>query len=502
MPTSFITCSSCHRGRVLKIISIEESSTEEILNEIYSSIGKHPCSKRKQTSKETQDAFNKSFPEGLKKAKYLSESNTSIVSSTSSAPASNVTTQDQNYSPLQPNTYFSSVPSLNHSNVNSENSSNHQSSQIQLNPLLIHQGGPVNLLSSKPQLVSAPNINSLNNAGPSGYNHSGSVNPVSLPQSGTPQPGLISRIPTIEEFLGDFEDLQELPNINEKLDIKSIGSNAKISAYTLSALFNGMSSFPISLDLFLSLSVETDITDKFFTLDTLIIPLPAYSATMFMKDFNKNHFLTDENLTSTISKRILDFISQPSVNLQNLKIVIIFNYFQEGVPDRPHENQSHKYVGNIYVINRLNVLQDSSLTFTNSRYTFNHNYTWVDPKEEWVKVEMFNELIIKPLQSEIFMKYHQDLLGNHLHGSVLERGSTINLIPYTVDESFLVTASSSLYVVNFITLKIIRILCAADGLQMISYLLSVKVNSRHNLHLLKILLDRLKGLTEQPRNSN
>lgn len=500
MPTSFITCSACHRGRVLKISSIQDLSTHDLLTEIYSSIGKNPCTKRKQTPKEPQDAqesYTTSNPTA-KKAKY------------EHLPLSN-----EPYSPIQPNTYFQPI--------SNEQQQPHQNTQ--LTPLPMHQGGPVNVLSNK---LASSNSNFNQNHPPINHpsnqplnqqhnqstinqplnhppiNHA-SINYTSINQplnqplqplqplnQNVNQPPLSKRIPNIEDFLNDFEEIQELPNLNERLSIKSIGSTTKVSGYTLSTLFNGLSSFPTSLDLSLSLSIEADITNKFYTNDTLIIPLPAYSSTMFMKDFNKNQFLSDENLTSTINKRIVEFIMQPNVSFQQLKIVIIFNYFQEGVPERPHENQSHKYVGNIYVINRLNVLQDSSLTFTNSRYTFNHNFTWVDPKEEWIKVELFNDLIIKPLQNEIIMKYHQDLLGNHIHSSVLERGSNLNLIPYTVDESFLVTSSSSLYVVNFISLKILRVLCGIDGLQMISYLLSVQVNTRHNLHLLKLLLDRLK----------
>lgn len=54
-PTSFIACASCHRGRVLKLSTIQESTTDDILNEIYSIIGVNPCSKKRAKTNITTD---------------------------------------------------------------------------------------------------------------------------------------------------------------------------------------------------------------------------------------------------------------------------------------------------------------------------------------------------------------------------------------------------------------------------------------------------------------
>ncbi|KAH3681616.1 hypothetical protein WICPIJ_007421, partial [Wickerhamomyces pijperi] len=67
-PTSFITCSSCHRGRVLRVQTIKENLTNDILIEIYQAISKSECSKRKP-AKDTEDGEAKGSTTPVKRSR-------------------------------------------------------------------------------------------------------------------------------------------------------------------------------------------------------------------------------------------------------------------------------------------------------------------------------------------------------------------------------------------------------------------------------------------------
>ncbi|KAH3676510.1 hypothetical protein WICPIJ_009064, partial [Wickerhamomyces pijperi] len=311
-----------------------------------------------------------------------------------------------------------------------------------------------------------------------------------------------SNIPKFEDFFSDWEEITELPPLDERLPVKSLSTTIKVTNYTLTSLFSQCTQFPTTLDFFLSLCIEKEYGDSFFNKDTLLIPFPTYSCTSFMKDFNKDLFLKDDHIRAVIMNRVKMFVNQPLFNVQNFKVVILFNFFQEGVPQRPQEHQAHKYVGNVYTLSGFSVnVADNSLAYQSSRITFNHNYTMIDQKEEWIKSEVFNQLVVNPLQKEVYLKFGEYLLGSYINISVLERGPMMTFLPYTVESGYIVTSSSSMLVVNFIILKILRVLMSENGLQMISYLVSIKVNSKYNLYILKLLLDLLHSNESNGDNS-
>ncbi|KAH3670853.1 hypothetical protein WICMUC_004822 [Wickerhamomyces mucosus] len=457
-PTSFITCASCHRGRVLKISTIKGNSTESILNEIYSSIVKNPCSKKKQTSKEQQLQHDNS----LANNSSIDESN-SILSNDSKR--------------LRLSYNLDSILSHNNNNSNSE----HNSLTSFTFPFQPTQ--PLNNATTGNTATSSISNPSISSTGPISSYHA----------HGSRQESLSNIIPTFDQFFHDWEDVVELPTFSEKVVVKSLNASFNVTNFTLTTLFNSLTTFPTSLDFFLSLAIENEIGDNFFTKDTLIIPMPTYSCTLFQKEINKDILSKDEHLKKVINDRIAKFVNQQGLNLANFKVVIFFNFYQEGVPQRPQEHQAHKYVGNVYTLHDFNVnSSDSSLNYLISRVSFNHNYSVIDEKEEWLKTEIFNELVVSQLQEETLKKFHEYLLGSFVNVSVLERGPLMNFLPYTVDNNFLVTSSSSMFVVNFLSLKTLRVLLGENGLHMISYLISVKVNTKHNLYILKLLLERLQ----------
>lgn len=430
-PTSFITCASCHRGRVLKISMIQELTTEQILDEIYHTILKNPCSKRKNTSKENQvisDAYKKQQLGAI-------------------TPAFGAHDKYKRSHPL---------------------------GSLQQLPTYLPQT-PMVLL---PQTNGYP------------LPPASSIHESIVPN--TSQNTTSDQVPTFDAFFSDFEPLTNFPQLSKTMEIASTGSAVKVTSFTLTSLFNAQSNFPANLDMFLSQAMSQQFGTQFFTEDTLFVPLPTYACTLFAKDSNKLHFRRDEVFQRVLNARIHDFVHQPNVNLSNLRIIIMFNAFQEGVPDRPQENQSHKYVGNVYVLHSFSVLADSSLSFSNLRYSFNHNYTWIDSKHEAAKNELFNELILSKLQNEVFMKTNEVALGTHVNPLVLDRAALMTVIPFTTEDTFVLSASGSLFVVCFICLKLLRILTGEDGLQMIGYVSTVHFNSKFHLYLLRLMLENLK----------
>jgi hypothetical protein len=416
-PTSFITCSSCHRGRVLKIATIKELTTQQILNEIYSTIGKNPCQKRKNTAREKQI-----LPEHQ---------------------------QVESQSHVQP------FPSLN----------------------------TVTAMVPTPYQPSYHPLTSVSYPLPpsSGLTHS-------LPQSQA-----IGEIPSFEDLFTDFEPLQNLPQFCETINVSSIGAAMKVTSFTLISLFHGHSNFPANLDFLLSLAVQGNF--GFFTHDTLIVPLPVQACTMFVKDplTNVRFFRSNEGLLTTLNNRIHEFVQQKDFDLANLKVVIYFNYFQESFPERANEPNFNKYVGNMYIISGFRALSDSRLTFSSLRYAYNYGHSVVDNNEEIAKNGLFYELILSRLQNEVFLKTNEAGLGTHISPLELEKPAHITMIPYTCEESQVGYLTRSLFIVCYISLKLLRVAMSDDSLHSLACLSTVQYNSKFHIYLLKLLLEHLRS---------
>ncbi len=417
-PSSFIACASCHRGRVLKISLIQDSTTNDILNEIYSIIGVNPCSKKRakqQVNSTTNDQ---------KKHRPSTAGSSANTSTTSTIPA-----------PLQP----------------------------------------------------PPSTNILNPLNPS----------ASLPKE-------ISKIPTLDDFFTDFDQPTSLPNLDIKAPIKSINSITTITTSSLLSMLKGETNFPTSLDLFLSLGISKQFPNFHNNNDTIIIPLPCISNTRFSTSLDESLYLNDFNLIDSINHKISDFLTnKPTSSIPNLKIIIIIGSFQEGSPQNPQEDQSHKYVCKIillsdFIINELN----NQLLYQTKKFFLNHDYTFIDSKFEWLQSQLLQKLIIKPLQSHFTKKFEYPILGDQISSDVfLNTSMTIN-VPYIMNSGFYqINHTTSLYIVVYLVLNLLsrfenlnRSNGFDDQMGLMNSLNGIEYNNQFNINVLKMVLDYLREL--------
>lgn len=214
-----------------------------------------------------------------------------------------------------------------------------------------------------------------------------------------------------------------------------------------------------------------------------------------MKDpeANLSFFRTDDNLIRTLSTRINQFVQQRDFNPAKFKVVILFNYFMERTGNRL-QDQSPRYIGNMYVLNEFQTMDDSSLSFINSRYASYHDQSSIDVADELSKAKLFNELIISKLQNEVFLKTNQMILGTHINALCLEKQATTTAVTYITDSDFVMSPSSSLFIICFISLKLLRLLMtSAEGLQSLGYLCPISFNEKFHLYILKLMLEQLKS---------
>lgn len=464
-PTSFITCASCHRGRVLKINTIKELSTEQILYEIYSTIGKNLCQKRRNANRNNQvlqqeQITQHSFANNL-------DSNHQIFHHQQQQH------QQQHFHAQQ----HHQQQHISHQNQQNQHQSQSMSHNLQAQSLPLVP--MVSLPNTYPSSVYPPAMGTSYSL------------PTSLPQLQASHQ--THKMPSFEDLFTDFEPLQNLPQFAENMTIPTIGSTIKITSFTLASLFHAQSNFPANLDCFLSMALEQNF--GLYTNDTLIVALPTYACTMFVKDpeTNISHFRNDENLLRVLNTRIHNFVQQSDFNLQNLKIVIYFNCFNDTVSDKLHEPPLNTYVGNMYVLSSFQTMSDSSLTYTAARYAYNQSTNWIDPAEELAKNKLFNELVISKLQNEVFLSTNEVQLGTHINQQCFEKNAHTTVITFISDENFVVSAASSLFVVCYISVKLLRVLLGEDGLQMLAYQSNVHFNSKFHIYLLKLMLEQLES---------
>lgn len=419
-PSSFIACASCHRGRVLKLSLIKESTTNDILNEIYSIIGVNPCSK--------------------KRAKQSSVSSSSSTSVPTVALSSSIDQRKQ-------------------------------------------RPAPISSSSSSNTTVKNHSTNSI----------STSVNSNSS-----------FRIPNFEDFFADIDQPSTISNINLKVPIKSINSFTTITSASLISILTGETNFPTSLDLFLSLGISQNFPEFHDSKDTLIIPLPCISNTRFSNSLDENIYLNDFNLNDSINHKISNFLSQKnssSSTLSNLKIIVIICSFQEGSPQNPQEDQTHKYVGKLlilsdFIVNELN----NQLLYQTRKFFLNHDYTYIDSKFEWLQSQFLQKIIIKPLQSHFAKKFDYPVLGDQISSDVFLNTSISLNVPYIMNSGFYqINHTTSLYIVCYLVLNLLgKFVQLGSGLDdqmgLMGALNGIEYNNQFNIHVLKLVLDELKNL--------